>query len=94
MLVRQGLAWNQESGEKERLLRIITVVCPLFLLIAIYITWTTLPEQAREELEALPPQLAKVMLKKKEPPKPVIKKKEEIKIEMVKINVENFMAMI
>lgn len=81
MLVRQSLAWHQEQGEKERLLKIAKVVLPLFLVMSVYISWIELPEQAREELEALPPQLAKVVLKKKEQPKPVIKKKEEKKPE-------------
>lgn len=72
------LAWSPEQGEKKRLLRIVSVVCPLFLLMAVYITWTELPEQKREELEKLPPSLAKVVLKKKELPKPVVKKKEEL----------------
>jgi len=81
-LTTQGLAWNAEAGERKRLLRIVSIVCPVFLVIAIYITWTTLPEQNREALEALPPQLAKVILKKKEPPKPIapkIEKKPEAK---------------
>jgi len=76
-LMRQGLPWNQENGERKRLLRIVSVVCPIFFVIAIYVTWTDLPEQDREDLEKLPPQLAKVMLKKKEPPKPIVKKEEK-----------------
>lgn len=75
--VRQGLAWNPESGEKKRLLRIVSVICPIFLIMAVYVTWTDLPEQKREDLEKLPPQLAKVMLKKKEQPKPIVKKEEK-----------------
>ncbi len=75
--VRQGLAWNPEQGEKKRLLRIVSVICPIFLIVAVYVTWTDLPEQKREELEKLPPQLAKVMLKKKEQPKPIVKKEEK-----------------
>lgn len=75
--VRQGLAWNPESGEKKRLLRIVSVICPIFLIMAVYVTWTELPEQKREDLEKLPPQLAKVMLKKKEQPKPIVKKEEK-----------------
>ncbi len=84
---RQGLAWNQEEGERTRLLRIISIVCPLFLVMTVYISWTDVPEQKREELEALPPQLAKLVLQKKEKPKPVIEKlvkKEEPKPELKK----------
>ncbi len=76
-----GPAWNAETGEKERLGKISAAVFPVFLVIAFYISWIDLPEQNREELEALPPQLAKVILKKKEKPKPMVKKevKKEIK---------------
>jgi outer membrane biosynthesis protein TonB len=72
-----GLPWNAEGGEKERLSKIIVGVLPVFLIIAIYVSWIDLPEQDRQELEALPPQLAKVILKKKELPKPVVKQKEK-----------------
>ena len=75
---QQGLAWNNEAGEKQRLLRIVYCVLPVFFLMSIYISWIDLPEQDRKELEALPPQLAKVILKKKEKPKPVLKKIEKI----------------
>lgn len=74
--VNNGLAWSQEQGEGKRLKRIVSAVLPVFFLVTVYITWTDLPEQKREDLEKLPPQLAKVVLKKKEAPKPVIKKKE------------------
>lgn len=78
---RQGLAWNQEQGERKRLVVIASILCPVFFVMAVYITWTRLPEQKREEQEALPPQLARLVLEKKEPPKPVIEKKEEKKPE-------------
>ena len=82
-LAWNNLAWNSEVGEKKRLVRISSIVLPLFLLTAIYISWTELPEQNREQLEALPPQLAKVILKKKQvipKLKKVVEKKELKKI--------------
>ena len=76
-----GLPWNQEAGERNRLLRITAVVLPVFLLLTIYITWVNLPEQDRETLEKLPPQLAKVILKKNQPkPEPKIQKKPEVEL--------------
>lgn len=76
-----GLPWNQEEGERKRLLRITSVVLPVFLLMSIYITWVNLPEQDRETLEKLPPQLAKVILKKTPPkPEPKIQKKPEVEL--------------
>ena len=67
---RQGLPWNQEVGERKRLFAVATLVVPLFLVAAAYITWVELPEQDRKEREALPPQLAKLIVEKQEPPPP------------------------
>ncbi|WP_404364136.1 AgmX/PglI C-terminal domain-containing protein [Marinobacter sp.] len=78
---RDSLAWSQERGERRRLAVIASIICPLFLVAAVVVTWTQLPEKKREEQEALPPQLARLVLEKKEPPKPVIEKKEEKKSE-------------
>lgn len=76
-----GLPWNQESGERKRLLKISLIVLPVFALMSIYITWVNLPEQDRQTLEKLPPQLAKVMLKKTPPkPEPKIQKKPEVEL--------------
>ncbi|MCK5864675.1 MAG: AgmX/PglI C-terminal domain-containing protein [Marinobacter adhaerens] len=69
---RYGLPWNQERGERKRLLAAAVFVMPLFLAIAGYVSWVELPERDREEQEALPPQLAKLIIEKKEPPKPVM----------------------
>jgi len=69
---RHGLPWNRERGERKRLVTVATLVLPLFLVFGAYVTWVELPEQAREEKEALPPQLAKLIIEKKEPPKPVV----------------------
>ncbi len=67
---RQGLPWNQEAGERRRLLVVSSLVVPLFLVAAAYITWIELPEQDRKERETLPPQLAKLIVEQKEPPPP------------------------
>ncbi len=69
---RYGLPWNQERGERKRLLATAVVVVPLFLAFAGYVSWIELPERDRQEQEALPPQLAKLIIEKKEPPKPLL----------------------
>lgn len=69
---RYGLPWNQERGERKRLLTAAVVVVPLFLAFAGYVSWIELPERDRQEQEALPPQLAKLIIEKKEPPKPAL----------------------
>jgi len=77
-LTLQGLAWNVEADENNRLKKIILGVLPLFMCLVVYVSWVDLPEQDREALEAIPPQLAKVIIKKKIEPKPVVQKKKEI----------------
>ncbi|AOY87360.1 hypothetical protein BKP64_03730 [Marinobacter salinus] len=69
---RYGLPWNRERGERKRLLAIGMGIVPLFLAFSTYVTLIELPEQDRQEKEALPPQLAKLIIEKKEPPKPVL----------------------
>ncbi len=72
-----GLPWNREPGERKRLLTISMVVVPLCLAFAVFVTLVELPEPDRKEKEALPPQLAKLILERKEPPKPVVVPKPE-----------------
>lgn len=69
---RYGLPWSQESGERKRVLSIALVVAPLFLAFAGYVSVIELPEQDRQAVEALPPQLAKLVIEQKQPPKPVL----------------------
>ena len=78
---RYGLPWNQERGERKRLLAAAVFVMPLFLAFAGYVSWVELPERDRQEQEALPPQLAKLIIEKKEPPKPVMPEPEPPKPE-------------
>ncbi|MFT6030177.1 MAG: hypothetical protein ACI8O8_001920 [Oleiphilaceae bacterium] len=83
----QGLAWNQEAGEGKRLVRIISAVLPVFFIMVIYISWIQLPDQDRQTLEKLPPQLAKIILKKDKPkpvPKPELKLEKPPEIEKPK----------
>ncbi|MDI9245733.1 AgmX/PglI C-terminal domain-containing protein [Marinobacter sp. CHS3-4] len=72
---RQGLPWNQEKGERRRLIAISLLLVPLFVLTAGYISWVELPEVEREEREALPPQLARLVVEE-EPPPPELKEPE------------------
>lgn len=89
---RYGLPWSQERGERRRLLFVALVIAPLFVIFAGYVSWIELPERDRQEREALPPQLAKLVIEKKEPPKPVVpepepepeKKPEEKPVEQAK----------
>ncbi|MBK8972191.1 MAG: AgmX/PglI C-terminal domain-containing protein [Hahellaceae bacterium] len=72
----QGLPWSIEPGEQRRFRITLAALLVVFFIFSVVIPGIELPERQREELEALPPQLAKVVLEKKELPKPEIKKPE------------------
>jgi outer membrane biosynthesis protein TonB len=67
---RQGLPWNRERGERRRLLTVSLLLVPLFVLVAAYVSWVKLPEIERAEREALPPQLARLVVEQAPPPPP------------------------
>lgn len=78
------LPWSSSIAEDKRFWRVLGILCVPLLLLSIAIPFIPVPEPAREELEQLPPQLARVVLEKKElpkppPPPPVEEKKPEEK---------------
>lgn len=76
------LPWSF-ADDDARFKKILSAAMVCFLIIAIPITITQLPELTRKEKADLPPQLARVMLEKQElpPPKPIEPPKEEKKPE-------------
>lgn len=72
MVYADSLPWSADREEQRRLRSVSVLVIPLFLLAALYVTWVQLPEPDRREREALPPQLAKLIVQKQEPPRPVV----------------------
>ena len=64
-----SLPWTDERAENKRFRVILAILILAGLLLAIWIPMIDLPEPEREELEELPPQLAKFIATK---PKPVI----------------------
>ncbi|WP_250658399.1 AgmX/PglI C-terminal domain-containing protein [Alkalimarinus coralli] len=88
------LPWSRVAHESRRYWIIVFLLFALILPIAFVIPTIELPEKDRAQLEALPPQLAKVIIEKKKvvqkpkeekvPPKKedVEKKKEEVKKEV------------
>ena len=73
---KEGLPWNIDPQEQMRFRVTLAVLLVLFLVLSILVPAIDVPEKKREELEALPPQLARVVLEKKELPKPEVKKPE------------------
>lgn len=64
------LPWTSLEQDNKRYWRILGILFIPLLILSVAIPLINVPEPEREELEKLPPQLAKVVLKKKELPKP------------------------
>lgn len=80
------LPWSSSEEDDRRFWRVLGILLVPFLVIAIAIPFIKVPEPEREELERLPPQLARIVMEKKElpkppPPKPKEEKKPEPKEE-------------
>lgn len=80
---RLSLPWTVDHRESYRFWLILAVIAVILLPMAIVIPGIDLPERDREQLEKLPPQLAKILVEKKEieKPKPEPKKEEKPKEE-------------
>lgn len=70
-----SLSWSREEGERLRLAVITAVALLLFIPLALVIPALDVPAPEREKAEALPPQLAKLIVKPNvvEKPKPIEK---------------------
>lgn len=72
-----SLPWDLGTDDRRRLKRWMTGVMLVLAGAGLVIPWITLPEPPREAQEALPPQLARIVMAKPEPvipppPKPVV----------------------
>jgi len=82
-----SLPWDRQTADRRALRSWLGFSLGLILLIGLPMPFLTLPEVDREELEALPPQLARIVLEKQElkiPPPPPPKEVEEVKPEETK----------
>jgi TonB family protein len=83
--VRPTLPWDPLPGESRRFRALMIIFLLLALLIWIIVPRIELPKVDRAKAEAVPENLAKVVMKRKEvpppPPPPTVQKKEEIKPE-------------
>jgi protein TonB len=74
------LPWSSSILDDKRFQSILTILAGIMLMISLIITITDVPELTRAEKEQLPPQLARVILEKKEiPPPPKVEPKKEEK---------------
>lgn len=65
------LPWTSTQVEDQRFYRFLRNGLIIFAVVAIVVPFLPVPEITREQKETLPPQLARVILEKKELPKPV-----------------------
>lgn len=72
---RLSLPWSTERKENRRFSAILIILFALLFIFSLWIPFIQVPEKDRDALEKLPPQLAK-LVKKKEEPKPPVKKEE------------------
>jgi len=87
-----ALPWEHARPDRQRLKYWLTICLSVVLVTGVVMPWLTLPEVERQELEELPPQLARIVMNKPEvkippppPPKPVeeVKPKEPEKVKPV-----------
>ncbi len=86
-----GLPWSIGEDELRRLRKLVSICLLAILMFGLIIPWLPLPEVEREELEELPPQLARIMLEKPVPvipPPPIVEPKVEPKKEPEQKKVE------
>lgn len=68
------LPWSANLAEEKRFRLIVSISIILALIFSVIIPLIELPKQERQEVEKLPPRLAKMLLEKKTPEPPKIKK--------------------
>jgi outer membrane biosynthesis protein TonB len=73
------LPWSSGLTEDQTFKKILRNFITAFIIVAVIIPWLPITEITREEKEALPPQLARVILEKKALPKPEPVKPKPIK---------------
>jgi periplasmic protein TonB len=64
------LPWTPSPEERERLRRILIICFAFVALLSILLPLLPLPEKTQQEIETVPPRLAKLVLERKAPPPP------------------------
>lgn len=74
------LAWSVSDDDDQRYRQLRKRTLQVFLVLAILLTLLPTPKIAREQVEELPPQLAKLLLERQAPPPPPVTKTPEPEI--------------
>jgi TonB family protein len=72
-----ALAWSVSEEEDQRYRHILKRTLQVFLVLTILLSLLPIPEIAREQVEELPPRLAKLLLERQTPPPPPVTKAPE-----------------
>lgn len=75
------LPWDSSSQDDQQFRKILRIFLLALVALGIVMPLLPVPEIERHEQESLPPQLAQIVLEKKQLPPPVVKKPEPKKIE-------------
>lgn len=78
-----NLPWDLNRSDRKNFNKWLTIILALIVTFGIAVPWLPVPEVDRQELEELPPQLARIMLDKPEPVIPPPPPKPEV-VEEVK----------
>lgn len=81
------LPWDNQRSDRKVLKSWMVICLGVLLVVGLPMPFLTLPEVEREELEALPPQLARIVMeqpKPKPPPPPPPKKWKKLSLKCLK----------
>lgn len=69
------LPWDRRAEEEKLFRRLAALFLLIFVIITIVVPRIPLPEKQREEVERIPPRLAKLVMEKQKPPPPKVEEK-------------------
>lgn len=72
-----GLPWDRTAEDEKRFRKVVAGFLVFFLVFVLVVPNIPVPEKKRDQVETLPPRLAKLVMEKKKPPPPPPKKEEK-----------------
>lgn len=64
------LPWDRQAEDERRFRKIIVMFLILFVLVTLVVSRIHVPEKQREDVETVPPRLAKLVMERQKPPPP------------------------
>ncbi|PIE42225.1 MAG: energy transducer TonB [Gammaproteobacteria bacterium] len=72
-----GLPWDRSAEDEKRFRKVVSIFLIIFIGFVLVVPNIPVPEKKRDQVETLPPRLAKLVMEKKKPPPPPPKKEEK-----------------